>query len=309
METDKAKEAGKLIADLASNPNPHNRYQIAQLVGYTVNELVRPATDWLQQVADLKQVGYGEKAAFKIRMEGITAMIQAKGATTARSKIAHKQVTLDTISVSARPVINLLELRTGRVQMSDLIKDASEQIQAAQIGYIQKVLHDAAASWTTPFYGAGAGVIKNVLNPLIQHWMRMGGVALVGDIATISKLTELTGFTASATQQQFSENIIDEVMKTGLIGVYYGAKVVNLVNPYLLDNLTPQIDTKKLYVIPTSAAQDTRPLKVVLEGDIQATEETHIDDLTYEVRLDQFFGAGVIIGKTPAMSVYTDTSA
>lgn len=278
-------------------------------MGYTVNEMVKPSTDWLNHVADVKRVGYGDKAAFKVKQEGITAFIQAKGSTTARSKISHKQIMLDTISVSARPVINLLELRTGRVQMADLIRDAAYEIQTAEIGYIQKVLHEAAGSWASPFYGAGAGIVKGVLNPMIQHWMRTGGVALLGDVAVISKLTEQTGFTASATQQQYSPAIIDQVMNTGFIGSYYGAKVVNLVNPYLHDNVTPLISEKMLYILPSAASQDSRPLKVVFEGDLQSAEATNIDDLTYEVRLDQFFNAAIVIGKTPQMSVYADTSA
>ena len=60
--------------------------------------MVKPSTNGLAQVADTKYVGYGEKAAFKVKQEGIRAFIQAKGATPARSKIAHKQVTLDTIA-------------------------------------------------------------------------------------------------------------------------------------------------------------------------------------------------------------------
>lgn len=85
------------------------------MVSYTVNEAVKPTTDWLSHVADVKTLGFGEKATFRVRQEGIRAYIQAKGATRARSKIAHKQFTLDTIAVSARPVINLYELKTGRV--------------------------------------------------------------------------------------------------------------------------------------------------------------------------------------------------
>lgn len=52
--------------------------------------MVKPSTNWLTQVADTKYVGYGEKAAFKVKQEGIRAFIQSKGATPARSKIAHK---------------------------------------------------------------------------------------------------------------------------------------------------------------------------------------------------------------------------
>ena len=48
---------------------------------------------------------------------------------------------------------------------------------------------------------------------------------------------------------------------------------------------------------------------MLYEGDIQSTESTNIDDLAYEVRLDQWFGSGIVIGKTPTMGVYTDTTA
>lgn len=293
---------------MAADPTPHNKYQIAQLVGYTVNEMTKPQTDWLNQVADVKRVGYGEKAAFRTKLEGITAFIQAKGGTPARSKIAHKQVTLDTIAVSARPVINMYELKTGRVQMADLIRDASYEMHTKQIQYIQEVLNAAVTSWASPFYGTGAGIVKTVLNPQIQHWMRTGAVTLLGDIAIVSKLADQTGFTAATGTQQYSPSIIDEVIKTGAIGVYYGAKVVNLVNPYLSDNVTPVIDTKRLYILPSAASVDMRPLKVLYEGDVQSTESTNIDDLAYEIRLDQFFGAGIVTGKTPAMSVYVDST-
>lgn len=270
--------------------------------------MVKPTTDWLNQVADTKHMNYGEKAAFKIKQDGIRAFIQAKGGTPARSKVAHKQVTLDTVAVSARPVINLYELKTGRVQMADLIRDAAFEMSAKEIEYVQSVLYAAAANWASPFYGTGNGIVKTVLGPMIQHWMRTGSVALLGDIAIVSKLAEQTGFTAAAGTQQYSPSIIDEYVRTGVIGVYYGAKVVNLVNPYLGDNVTPLINEKRLYVLPTAASVDMRPLKVVFEGDVQATESTNIDDLAYEVRLDQFFGAGIAMGKTPTMSMYTDSS-
>lgn len=193
--------------------------------------------------------------------------------------------------------------------MADLIRDASYEMNVKEIQYIQSVLHSAADNWSTPFYGAGTGIVKSVLNPMIQHWMRTGSVTLLGDISVISKLAEQTGFTAATATQQYSPSIIEEVMRTGLIGTYYGARVVTLVNPFLNDNVTPLIDTRRLYVLPSAASSDMRPLKVVYEGDVQSTESTNIDDLAYEIRLDQWFGAGIVTGKTPTMSVYEDESA
>ena len=143
---------------------------------------------------------------------------------------------------------------------------------------------------------------------MLQHWMRTGAVALLGDIAVTSKLAEQTGFTASVGTQQYSPAIIDEVARSGMIGTYYGAKVVSLINPYLHDNVSPVIDVNKLYILPSAGTVDMRPLKVVMEGSVISAESTNIDDMAYEVRLDQYFGAGIIIGKTPSLSVYVDES-
>ena len=306
-----AERTNDLIKDQASDPNPHNRYQIAQLVGFAVNEINKPKANWLENVGDVKRVGYGEKAQFKVKQEGIRAFIQAKGSTTARSKVANKTMSLDTVSVSARPVINLVELRTGQAQMSDLIVDAAYQMELAQYGYIQKVLNDAAKNWSAPYYGSGSGIVKATLDPMIRHWMRMSGGAapiILGDINMVSKVADLTGFTASTSAKQFADDIMLEQNAAGFIGVYNGCKVVNLVNPLIDGTDNPVFDTNKLFLLPGNVDASMRPLKVVFEGDVQSQEETNIDDKTFEVRLDQDFGAAVVYGDRPYVSVYEDTS-
>lgn len=293
---------------MASNPTPENRYQIAQLVGFTVNEMIKPQTDWLSHVADVKNIGYGDRASFAVQQDGLRAFIQAKGATTARSKISHRQVDLGTTSVSVRPMINFVELKTGRVQMSDLINDATVKMEQAMLHYFQNVLQNAMSTWTAPYYGAGAGLIKTTLNPMIRYWHRTGGAALLGDIEVTDKIAELTGFAAATTTQQFAPSIIEEYHRSGVIGSYLGSKVVTLINPYQDDEKTPVINPRYLYILPTGLDMTMRPLKVVFEGDVVSTEASHVDDLTYEIRLDRFFGAGVVIGKTPTFSVYEDQS-
>ena len=234
-------------------------------------------------------------------------MIQAKGSTTPRSKVANKTVTLDTIAVSARPVVNIVELQNGQVNMADLINDAAYQMELAEYGYIQNVLNTAAATWAAPYYGQGTGIVKATLDPMIRHWMRLSGGAaptILGDINMVSQLSELTGFTASTTSKQFADAIMVEQNQTGMIGVYNGAMVVNLANPVIDGTDTPVFDTNKLYILPSSASADMRPLKVVFEGDVTSQDAQNIDDKTYEVRLDQYFGAGIVYGDRPYLSVY-----
>jgi len=277
-------------------------------MAFTVNELIRPQMSWVSQIADVKTIGAGDKAMFSVRMDGLRAFIQAKGSTTARSKIAQKQVLLETDNVSVRPVINVVELRQGRVQMADLIRDGALKMEYAMTAHIQNVLHAAASAWAAPFYGAGMGLVKTTLDPMIIHWLRTGGAAVLGDIAIINQLSALTGFTAAVATRQFSDAIILEQNRSGYIGVYNGASVMRIVNPYLEDNVTPLLSHKHLYILPTGADTSTRPLKVAFEGDVTSIEATNIDDLSFEVRLDRYFGAGIIMGVAPNISVYEDQS-
>lgn len=310
IDSDVAKNADELIRDLASNPNPNNRYQIAQLIAYAVTEINRPKSQWLDLIADVKRVGDGEKAQFNVRHEGIRAFIQAKGATTARSRIANKALTMDTIAVSARPAINFTQLKNGTVNMADLINDAAYQMELAEYGYIQKVLHDTIDDLSSPYYASGSGLVKATIDPMIRFWMRASAgaaPAVLGDIDLISQLAEMTGFVGT-NNTQWANGIIDEQNQAGYIGNYIGARVVNLINP-LIDGTDNNVFSNKwLYVLPGGVNADMRPLKVVFEGDVEAQEETNIDDKTYEVRLDQLFNAAMVYGDRPYMSAYKDTS-
>lgn len=269
----------------------------------------------MDNIADVKRVGFGDKAQFKTKMEGIKAFIQAKGATTARSKVANKTVTLDTIAISARPVINIVELQNGQVQMSDLIVDAAYQMELAQYGYIQKVLNDTYKTGVlaAPYYGAGSGLVKATIDPMIRHWMRLSAGAaptILGDIDMTSKVAALTGFAAdsSASTLQHADAIMIEQNNAGFIGRYNGANVVNLLNPVIDGSDNFVFDRDRLFILPNSIDAGMRPLKVVFEGDVVSQEASNIDDKSYEIRLDQYMGAGMVYGDRPYMSVYEDTS-
>lgn len=299
----------KVIHELASDPNPQNRYQIAQLVTFAVDDLVKPMNNWVDLVADHKRVGASEEAAFRVNQKHIRAFIQAKGATTPRSKVADKEIVVDTVAVSVRPAVNLVELAAGKVNMGDLVAEAAIAMDNKKTAYIYNLLDTAAQTWNSPFYGSGAGIVKATLNPMMQHWMRLGGCALLGDVYITSKLAEQTGFTAAVSTQQFGNGIIEEYNRTGKIGTYYGAPVIQMVNPYEEDGITPMLAIKRLWLLPTGATAEARSLKVVDQGDVISVENTAINDLTYEIRMDQHFGAAIVIGDTPAIGMYKDTTA
>lgn len=308
LDSELVKNTTKLIADLANDPSPDNKYRIGQLVGFAVNEIVQPQTNWMDSIADVKRLALNELPEFNIDISGVKAFVQAKGSTTPRSKVASKKMTLETIEVSARPVVNVVELANGMASMDRLIRSAAYEMEMKYYALASAVLSSGMSALAAPYYGTGTGIVNSILDPMIQHWQRMGGAALLGDISIIGKLAEATGFTAATGQKQFAESIITEQNNTGMVGVYKAARVINLLNPYMEGTDVTAFDRDKLFILPTSINPDARPLKIAFQGDVTSIENTNIDDKTFETRLDQWFGCALVYGDRPYLGMYQDDS-
>lgn len=268
--------------------NPQNRHEIAQTMAYAVDELQKNELDFLNQVADKKVIGDREQAAFNVKTGHIKAYIQAKGSTTARSMVGGKQILVDTKEISARPAINIVDLRSGRVNMADLIRMANAEITNAKIADVQSVLQAAVTNFAAPFYGTGTGFDPTVFDPILTHFARMGKVNIIGDHAAVSKMAPFTGMAMNSTLTQHSDAQINEMNDNGFIGRYLGGNVLSMTNAYGHDGVTPVLDADWLYIIPAGMTGDARNLKIVEQGPVHAIESQNIDDMTYEVRLDQW---------------------
>ena len=307
VDSDLIKEANEIVAELVKDPSPQNRHQLAQTVGFAVNDLQQGELDFLNNVADIKNVSYGDRAAFNVKTGGIKAYIQAKGSTTARSYIADRQVTLVTDEISARPAINIMDLRTGRVNMADLIREANREMTNMKLAKIEGVLHDAIDDYQSPFYATGTGVVKATLDAQLAYFNRLGNVTLLGDSAAVGQLAGITGFVSYSGNNMIvspSDNMIDELNNNGYLGRYMGCNVMKLQNAYRDGTTEPVLAVDWIYILPAGMSADARNLKVVNEGGVNAFESQNIDDLVYEIRLDQAFGAGFVTGKLPTIGAY-----
>jgi hypothetical protein len=298
------------IREMAAYPNPNNRYEIAQMAGFIVDYILGEKLTYIERISDLKKVGYGEKAQFKIKVSGIKAFIQAKGSTTERSKIAHEFVTLNTKEVSARPVINFSKLSNGQQTMEEVIEDAVIQMEQEMLMDIENTCYTAFSALSSPNYGAGSGIIATTLKPLINAMGRFGRPSIFGDMDIISKLAAATGFDASSSVKQYADSIMEEQNASGFIGVYNGADVIKIANQYKdetsLESSNLVLKNDLLYIVP-AGAKDKRPLKVAFEGDVRNQEQQNIDDESWEIVFRKNFGAGVVASQK-LLSIYEDTS-
>lgn len=300
VETDKVEEANEIISELLNEPNKNNLEIIANTVAYTVTDLQQHELDFMNQIADQKTIGWNEEAAFKVKNNnGLRAVFQARGATTPRSYVGEKQITVTTEELSIRPAINIMDLRTGRVNMSDLIREANREMTLAKIAKVEQVLHGSigGGKYQTPFYGTGTGINKQVLDSQIQYFRGIAPVTLLGDIAAVGLLANVPGM-------QMSNNMLDEYNNNGFLGRYIGCSVLTLQNAYRDGEIKPILADNWIYIIPAGMSADSKNLKIVNQGGVEAFEATDINSKTYEMRLDQNFGVAFVTAHNPTMGAY-----
>ena len=267
---------------LASDFTPENRKQLANVVQYALKDLDNKQLNFLDPIADRISINYKDRAQFKIKNEnGIKAMWIAKGATPKRSYVTEKTMSVETEAISSRPAIDLMDMRTGRVNMGDIVREAHRQIHLLKLGKIESVLHAAIQNYSTPFYGTGTGINQSDLDMMIGYFRRLGNVTILGDIEAVSQLAPLVGMQQDSTHpRMYSDSMIDEFNNSGYIGRYKGCPVIVMENAYENGKTTPLLKPNWLYLVPAGLTSDTKNLKVVEEGGIQAFDNTNIDDLT-----------------------------
>lgn len=233
VNADDMNEINAYVRQLAEDPNPQNRYQIGQIIEYTINKIQPIAMNYLGNVAHVLNINYGDRAVFDYKTEGIKVMTQAKGATPMRSYVAAKRIVIPTTEeISVRPAINLVDLRSGRIEMGKLIEEANRKITNGKTKVVEDTFIASMSTYASPFYGTGTGVVKATLDNMLAYFQRKGPVTILGDRAAIQKVVPLTGFWGQAGTQYVSDNMSDTINATGLIGSYMGCPLVVLDNVY-----------------------------------------------------------------------------
>ena len=306
VDSDQIEKAEALIAELLEDLNPQTCHQIGQIVAFTVEELQNKALDFLGNIADEKNVNYGEKAAFKVRTDGIKAYVQAKGATTARSMITDHQLLVGTKEISARPAINIVDLKSGRFSMSDLIREANQKILEKKLAIVQNVFQSAISNYASPWYAQGGPTVNpQLLEAQTIHFRRLGPVTLLGDIAIVSQLASSAGMAINANPTMaYSGSMLDENNQNGFLGKWHACDVVGMTNAYEDDGVTPVLNPNWIYIIPGAASKDMRNLKIVNEGGVNSMSSQNIDDRVTEILLYTWFGAAFVVGKNPTIGAY-----
>lgn len=297
-------KAQDFIRELASTPKPDNLWEIAQIVGFLVDDkLMQNLNQYVDLIADVKRVDLGDKAMFKIQRGKVTALWQAKGSTAQRSMVGTEYTTLETDELSAAPSIEMELLQNGQIDFTEVVNDAAEAMEAAFVKQIQSVIYAYWSNLNSPWFASANGV-TSAIDPLITAISRIGSPLIVADIAACQKFVSLSGF-----NNIVADSIAEEFHRTGVIGSYRGGKILQLANPLENDTdmTTTVLDKGYIYIIPSGGSKSKRALKTVFEGQVQTFETRHTPSRILEIDMYKKIGVGLVSSRFP-LALFEDTS-
>ena len=252
------KQLEKAVASLLQSGD---RQALAELIV----EYVQPnhiPTDILNLLLDTRALNLGDSLIKKVR-KGIKVYSLVPGAIHPTSEITVNERTnfnLDGAHVSV--TYSDWELRAGHIGSVEEIR--AEMLAKLRDFYMVKVFNMLSSIWSVSnnssnFTSVGGVVTSTALKAAIDNVnLNGGGVkAVFGSRAAMTPITTFgAGWDIGNTDDVPVDSQLEEVMKTGFLGVYYGAPLIVFDQVYdNPDDYNPLLPTDKILVIGKKAGE------------------------------------------------------
>ncbi|AZU99052.1 hypothetical protein pW4_32 [Bacillus phage pW4] len=200
---------------------------------------LRPLLFETKQRELLETVEYKRKGKFR-------AFRITRGGYVPKSQNFQDVVKASPEEFAVRPSCHLHQIRTGRISSVDELRTgAAEALLTEYNRYLFESLNTAVNATDNPknVFTVSKEVSKEVLDAAIASAAKHGHVSIVGTYQSLLPITNFTGYTD--TQK-------DEIMRTGKIGVYRGANLVELTEYDDADGL-PVVKDDTIFLVVRKA--------------------------------------------------------
>lgn len=257
--------------------------------------------EWFNDLVESKTIGYHDRQDFYTEEEAFLSV--AKAGTSHHDHILQRLPAGSPISIPTALYvvkigadINRYIANPNQVSWDKLVtaiaKAFTLQIQEDIYAQVAVAVNQIPAR----FKSTGA-LVKNTFDQIIGDVSAANNgaqVVIMGTKPALSKITSIADVNWAATAQK------DNVMNTGLIGIYEGTRLVELPTRFKDKSYASYVfPTNKLLIMPV-IGDEGKFIKFIDEGDTNILEKMergdYLSDLqTYEVQ--RRFGTGVVLGR------------
>ncbi len=272
-------------------------------------------------MGDFQSVGYNEEIRYKVyQLQGKKAGEQAASGSFPFPTHTWREGTLSTKTISGGVVVDYREYASGN---TDAINVANEQVITDMLN---QMFYDIIVNMYTGVnaivvaggianFTEAPGINQLALDAAIRTARRWGNVTISGDYSVVSQIEAFAGFTTNAVAPtvQFSEAVMEEIRKTGLLKSYRGTNIVEIPNTYNLTRLNAAgnffetyLPEGLLFLLPKT--NFSSPLQVGIKGGVTSMSGQDINLKSMVTRYDLEFGSVVINEYVPLIGLISDSN-
>lgn len=309
------------IKELNSRANQNDQVAVAEL-----NELRRfrlqPAVledmKLLSIFGGYRNIGYNESCEIEVpEFVGIGANVQAPGQDVTFPALRMRRVPVATTTISGGHAVSYRKAALG--DMSDefeLQNQIRTQIRNQAAKYVIENAYKAIKNATGVRYEyEGSGLTKTGIDSVIAKVRRWGRPTFIGDFALVSQLNGFAGWAGvTPVINGISDAAMEEIRKTGMLGLYNGTIVKELENPYDVTKIVNDADGKPNFatlmpaglgfVIPSGVQS---PIASITRGGLTSFTGNDVATGTIMTRFDLEIGSVVAPGLEYRIGMVHDT--
>lgn len=276
-------------------------------------------------IGDYQAVPYNTELKYKVmQLQGKKAGLQANSGSFAYPTQTWRTGTINTVTITGGTAVDYREVASGNVDnigimTEQVITDMFNQMFYNVVTTMYNSISAIALAGGLTAFSENAGISQVAVDDAIKLVRRYGSVTLSGDYSVITQLEAFTGFQTTANTVQFSEAIMEEIRKTGLLKSYRGAPIVEIPNTYNVTRINPTggiggesayFDTYLpeglLFVNPKISTGS--PLQVGIKGGLTSMQGQDLNTKQIVTRYDLEFGAVVLDSLVPTLGLVSDSN-
>lgn len=312
-------KGAKYIKELNSKADAGDPMAISELNEirrFVIQPILMKEIKLLSIYGNYRPLGYNESCEIEIPdFANVTASMQALGQDVKFPTIRKKRVPIATVTISGGYAVDYRKAALGDMTYENELQDQVRvQIRNHATKYVMDTIYNAVKNTkNVKYFFEGAGLTKTGVDKVISDVRRWGKPTISGDYALISQFNAFAGYEGTTpTVNGISEAVMKEIHDTGLMGMYNGAVLSEIPNPYDLstlnkdgDNFATMLPTGVGYVIPSGAQS---PIYTVTRGGLTSFSGNDVTTGQMLTRFDLEVGALIVPGREYTIGLIGDTN-
>lgn len=314
-DVDKVMTYIKTKGDNAKNGDVNAKAELNAITTYMIETPLMKRLNLLSFMGEQINVGYDEVVKYKVyNIEGKMSQWQAVSGTFPFASYNYTTRTMDTENITGGVVIDHREFAAGNIDAIETLKEQTVTDMTNKVfGKVMVDLYNGVKNSKIKNFAESGGITKNSVDTVLKRARRFGNVTISGDYSVTSQLNDFAGFSVDATNGvRFSEAVMEEIRKTGLLKTYNGTPVVEIPNGYNLTKLNKDGDFYDTYLpegllffLVTGAMS---PLKIGFRGGLQSMAGQDINLRSDVIRYDLEMGDVVVPEYVPMIGLVSDSN-